>query len=284
MTCYTALITPFDDQGRLDEEGFANILSLQAPVDGLVVLGTTGETPTLSLDEKKRILALARKSPLPLMAGCGAYSTTQTLENLHLAAEFGADSALVVTPYYNKPTQEGLFRHFENLATHSPLPIVIYNIQGRTSVNLKVETLKRLLSFPNILGIKEASGNLSQICEIVSMKKIRPDFKVFAGDDVWTLPLMALGGDGVISVSSNLAPRLMKELVDACMKGEWGCARAINQRLLPLYEASGFETNPIPIKAAMQAAGLPGGAPRLPLTPLDETYLPMVKRIVKDLI
>lgn len=284
MTCYTALITPFDKEGRLDEEGFEKNLAFQKDVDGLTVLGTTGETPTLSLEEKKRTLAIARKSPLPLMAGCGVYSTIQTLENLHLASDFGADSALVVTPYYNKPTQEGLFRHFETLALNSPLPIVIYNIQGRTSINLKAETLKRLLSFPNIIGIKEASGNLSQMCEAVSMKMIRPDFKVYAGDDIWTLPLMALGGDGVISVSSNLVPKLMKDLVDACHKGDFFLAQRINQRMLPLYEATSFETNPIPIKAAMQSAGLAAGAPRLPLTPLHDSYLPAIKAIVEELL
>ncbi len=284
MTCYTALITPFDSAGSLDETGLEKNISLQEGVDGLVVLGTTGETPTLSLAEKKRVLALARKSPLPLIAGCGAYSTLQTLENLNLAADYGADYALVVTPYYNKPTQEGLFRHFEFLADKSPLPIILYNIHGRTSVNLKPETLRRLLPLPKIIGVKEASGNLSQIAETISMKKTRPDFQVYAGDDAWTLPLMALGGDGVISVSSNLVPRIMKELVDACKEGDYLRARTINQRLLPLYEASAFETNPIPIKAAMEAAGLAAGAPRLPLTPLHASFLPALKDAIKDLL
>lgn len=284
MTCYTALITPFNQAGDLDEAGFENNLTFQQPVDGLVVLGTTGETPTLSLFEKKRVLTLARQSPLPLMVGCGAYSTTQTLENLQLAAEHGADNALVVTPYYNKPTQEGLFRHFEYLATHSPLPIVVYNIQGRTSVNLKTETLYKLLSFPNIIGVKEASGNLKQICEVVALKNERPDFQVYAGDDIWTLPLMALGGDGVISVSSNLVPKLMKALVEACKQANYSVAQSLHQRLLPLFEASSFETNPIPIKAAMQVAGLAAGKPRLPLTPLQETYLPSLKMLVEELV
>jgi 4-hydroxy-tetrahydrodipicolinate synthase len=283
MTCYTALITPFNNAGRLDEEGLEKNIALQESVDGLAALGTTGETPTLTLEEKRRILALARKSSLHLMVGCGAYSTTQTLENLSFASDCGADSALVVTPYYNKPTQEGLFLHFKTLALQSPLPIILYNIYGRTAVNLKTETLERLLAFPHIAGVKEASGNLAQMCAVLALKNIRPDFKVYAGDDVWTLPLMALGGDGVISVSSNLVPKIMKDLVDACAIGDYSRARQLNKRLLPLFEASGFETNPIPIKAAMQIAGLAAGAPRLPLTPLQQSYLPALKAIVEEL-
>ncbi len=284
MTCYTALITPFDKEGNLDEEGFEKNLAHQRSVDGLVALGTTGETPTLTLTEKKQILTLARKSSLPLMVGCGAYSTLQTLENLKLAAEYGADSALVVTPYYNKPTQEGLFCHFETLAKHSPLPIILYNNQARTSVNLQIETLKKLIEFPNIIGMKEASGNLAQICETIALKKRRSDFQVYAGDDIWTLPLMALGGDGVISASSNLVPKLMKELVDACKSGNNSLAQQINNRLIPLYASTSFESNPIPIKAAMELAGFPAGEPRLPLTPLHPSYLPPLKAIVEDLL
>ncbi len=284
MTCYTALVTPFDPSGNLDEEGFRCNLAHQQAVDGIVVLGTTGEVPTLSSQEKRRLITIAREQKLPLMVGCGAYSTTQTLENLKEAAELGADSALVVTPYYNKPTQEGLFRHFEKLAKESPLPIILYNIQGRTSVNLETETLKQLLDFPSIVGVKEASGNLKQICEAIALKNRRPDFQVYAGDDAWTLPLMALGGDGVISVSSNLVPKQMKELVNACREKDLERAQKLNERLLPLYEATGLETNPIPIKAAMEMAGFAAGSPRLPLTPLKDVYLPIIKRLIQELI
>jgi len=284
MTCYTALITPFDKEGKLDEEGFQRNLTHQNVVDGLVVLGTTGEVPTLTTEEKKRLIILARPGSHHLMVGCGVYSTSQTLENLKRAADLGADSALVVTPYYNKPTQEGLFRHFKTLAQSSPLPIIVYNIQGRTSINLKTETLKRLAELPQIVGVKEASGNISQISEVIALKKLYPDFRVYAGDDTLTLPLMALGGDGVISVTSNLVPKLMKELVDACKTGHYAVARQLHHRLAPLFQASGFETNPIPIKAAMDMAGFAAGAPRLPLTPLDASFSAALQKVVAGLL
>jgi len=284
MTCYTALITPFDKEGKLDEEGFQRNLTHQNVVDGLVVLGTTGEVPTLTWPEKKRLIILARPGCLHLMVGCGAYSTSQTLENLKRAADLGADSALVVTPYYNKPTQEGLFRHFKTLAQSSPLPIIVYNIQGRTSINLKTETLKRLAELPQIVGVKEGSGNISQISEVIALKKLYPDFLVYAGDDTLTLPLMALGGDGVISVTSNLVPKLMKELVDACKTGDYTHAQQLHHRLAPLFQASGFETNPIPIKAAMDMAGFAAGAPRLPLTPLDASFSAALQKVVAGLL
>ncbi len=284
MTCYTALITPFDEEGCLDEEGLRKNLFRQQTVDGIAALGTTGEMPTLSLEEKKRFLSIARETDLALMVGCGANSTSQTIENLNLAADHGADSALVVTPYYNKPTQEGLFCHFETLARTSPLPIILYNIQGRTSVNLASETLKRLIAFPQIIGIKEASGSIEQITEAIALKKERPDFLVYAGDDLMTLPTMALGGDGVISVASNLVPMLMKELVDACQAGSYAHAQQVNALLLPLFKASNWETNPIPIKAAMEIAGFAAGSPRLPLTSLHKAYLAPLQKVVKDLI
>jgi 4-hydroxy-tetrahydrodipicolinate synthase len=218
------------------------------------------------------------------MVGCGTYSTAQTLENMKCAADLGAGSALVVTPYYNKPTQEGLYRHFAYLAEHSPIPLIVYNIQGRTSLNLKTETLRRLLPFPSIIGVKEGSGNLSQISEAIALKKTRPDFQVYASDDVWILPLMAMGGDGVISTVGNLLPQRIKELVTACKQGDLSRAQEIHLNLLPLFELTGIETNPIPIKAAMQLAGFAAGSPRLPLTPLDSAFLPIVKATVKGLL
>lgn len=274
MTCYTALITPFDASGALDEEGLVANLAHQKSggVDGVVALGTTGETPTLSADEKKRVIQLCKGTGLPLMVGCGANSTTQALENIKWAADLGATSVLVVTPYYNKPTQEGLYQHFAHLATHSPLDIVIYNIHGRTAVNLETETLKRLASFPKLVGVKEASGDVAQISEVIALNR----YKVYAGDDVMTLPLMAMGGDGVIGVASNLVPHLMKRLVTEK-------SVELHHKLLPLFRMQGIETNPIPIKAAMQLAGFAAGAPRLPLTPLSKRFLPILHSIVEEL-
>ncbi|MEZ5314612.1 MAG: 4-hydroxy-tetrahydrodipicolinate synthase [Chlamydiales bacterium] len=281
MTCYTALITPFNKEGKLDEEGFEKILSLQASVDGVVVFGTTGETLTLSLQEKHAMFLQTKRSALPFMAGCGLSSTTQTIDNLGVAADYGAHSALVITPCYNRPTQEGLFQHFKTLAMHSPLPIIIYNIPKRSGVNLNETTLKRLLQFPRITGIKEASGELSQISDIISLKKDHPEFKVYAGDDLWSLPVMALGGDGVISVASNLVPKIIKDLINTCKKGDFFHAQKMHHELIPLFKALSFETNPIPIKAAMEMVGLPAGPPRLPLTPLDQSYLPLLKSIIE---
>lgn len=283
MTCYTALITPFNKEGGLDEEGLRHNLASQNEMDGIVALGTTGETPTLTFEEKRRIIQISRESPLPLMVGCGAYSTHQTLENLKCAADLGADSSLVVTPYYNKPTQEGLFRHFLMIAHNSPLPIVLYNIPGRTAVNLKSETLEKLAQIPSIIGIKEASGDIAQISKAIEIKKWRPDFKVYAGDDALTLPVISLGGDGVISVASNLLPKQMKKLSLASKEENHTVALNLNLQLFPFFQACGFETNPIPIKAAMDLAGLAAGSPRLPLTPLDKTYLPLMKQIIQNL-
>lgn len=284
MTCYSALITPFDREGNLDEEGFAQNLLQQKTVDGLLVLGSTGESPTLTESEKKRVIAIARKHALPLMVGCGGYSTTQTIANIKQAADLGGDSALVVTPYYNKPTQEGLFQHFKTIAYNSPLPIIVYNIQGRTAVNILTDTLKRIVALPNITGIKEASGNMAQISEVIALKREFPHLQVFAGDDILTLPLMSLGGDGVISVVSNLVPTLMKKLVSACQAGKYSEAQMIHLQLLPMFQASGFETNPIPIKAAMAMAGFAAGDPRLPLTPLSSHFLANLKSIVEKIL
>lgn len=289
MTCYTALITPFDKKGVLDEEGLRSNLALQrdSEVDGLAIFGTTGEAPTLSTAEKKRLLILAKEEcpSLSLMAGCGSASTTQTLENIQFAADYGSDLALVVTPFYNKPTQEGLFRHYEFLSKHTPLPLIVYNVRGRTSVHLEIETLKRISDLPNVIGVKESTGvvNVAEEC-IFHIKRHRSDFLVFSGDDRLTLPLMALGSDGVISVVSNLFPSLIKELLTHCQQHDFVSAREVHYRLLPLFEAAFWETNPIPIKAAMQLCGLAAGEPRLPLTPLSQKYLDPLKGVLEPLL
>lgn len=268
---YTAIVTPFDEMGRLDEEGLRQNIRFQIAnsVDGIVALGTTGECPTLSSQERERVIRISVdevKGKVLLMVGTGSYATQQTIENTRQAALLGADMALIVSPYYNKPTQEGLFRHYKAVAEATPLPIIVYNIQGRTGQNIQNETLKRLADLPTIIGVKEASGNITQIGEVIEMiAKHKPGFSVLSGDDALTLPIMALGGDGVISVISNLLPDQVKSLVLSIVQGNWIEAREIHYRLMPVIRAMFMETNPIPIKAAMNFFGMASGPCRLPL-------------------
>jgi 4-hydroxy-tetrahydrodipicolinate synthase len=268
---FTAIVTPFDQTGELDEKGLRHNLRFQIKngVDGIVVLGTTGESPTLSHSEKERILSIAVeevKGKAHLLAGTGSYSTQQTIENTRLAKDIGVDAALIVTPYYNRPTQEGLFRHFEAISNAVDLPICVYNIQGRTGQNIQTETLKRISSLPTIIGVKEASGNILQMNEVLdSIARVHPHFSVLSGDDALTLPLLSLGGDGVISVVSNLIPKPLKQLVDYGLEGQFEQARALHYQLLPIFQAAFIETNPIPIKTAMDMCGMPAGMCRLPL-------------------
>ena len=270
---YTALITPFHKDGSFDEEGFVKLIEYQtqAQVDGIVILGSTGESSTVSEKERHRILRLARnkiKAPLHLIVGTGNASTEMTIEETKNAEKIGADAALIVTPYYNKPTQEGLYLHYQAVAKACTLPIILYNIAGRTGVNLSVSVVKRLISsISTIVGIKEASGNLAQIMDTIEMRnQERPEFKVFSGDDNFTLPVMSLGGDGVISVLSNLVPDMVQQLTAYCKNNEWEEARALHYQLLPLFRAIFLETNPIPIKTLMRFSDLPSGPCRLPLS------------------
>lgn len=273
---YTAIITPFLNDGSFDEEGFLSLLEeqIKAKVTGIVVLGTTGEAPTLSPQEKKRIITLARnalKSNTQLIVGTGSYSTSRTIEETKRAEELGADAALIVTPYYNKPTQEGLFLHYQAVAGQTRLPIIIYNIQGRTGQNLLTSTLKRLSEIQNIVAIKESSGNILQMMEVIeTVVAARPDFKVLSGDDVLTLPLMSIGGHGIVSVVSNLVPALVLNLYQLCLAGDWKGAQNLHYQLLPLFRGAFIETNPIPIKTLMHFEGKPSGPCRLPLCPLTQ--------------
>jgi len=271
---YTVIITPFRADGSLDEEGLLHLIKrqVQAGIQGLVVLGTTSEAPTLTRLENKAIIQLARKAirpPVQLIVGTGTYSTATSIDETQQAEALGADAALIVTPYYNRPTQDGLFLHFEAIAKASALPIVIYNIASRTGQNMQTSTLKRLMQIPTIVGVKEASGNIAQIMEVIeTAHEARPSFRVLSGDDNLTLPLMALGGHGIFSVVSNLIPNLIKELYDLCMQNDWQHARKLHYELLPLFRGAFIETNPIPIKALMHFEGLPSGPCRLPLSPL----------------
>lgn len=287
---YTALITPFLSNGQIDEEGFLQLLErqIQAKVQGIVLLGSTGETPTLTKEEKKRLIFLAQnaiKAPFKLIIGTGTHSTTATIEETQLAEKMGADAALIVTPYYNKPTQEGLVFHYQAIAQNTSLPFLLYNVPGRTGVNLLPSTIKRLIEIPSILGIKEASGNLNQIADIIDLaSQIRPDFKVFSGDDPLNLPILSLGAQGMISALSNLTPELILESYQLCIHNHYHEARSLHYKLLPLFKGAFIETNPIALKALMNFSDLPAGPCRLPLcslNPENEKYLRHIHETIK---
>jgi 4-hydroxy-tetrahydrodipicolinate synthase len=285
---YTALITPFDEGGGVDSTRLRyNIRAqIQHGVDGIVLLGTTGETPTLTDREKEQIIQIGveeAKNRATILVGTGSYSTEKTIDNTRRAKELGADGALVVTPYYNKPTPEGIFRHFKALTEATHFPICLYNIQGRTGVNLQTQTLLRLADLSHIIGVKEASGNLAQMDEVVQAFAARPDFSVLSGDDALTLPLMALGGHGVISVTSNLALTPMKELIKACSKMNFTSARQLHRQLTPLFKALFIETNPIPLKAAMHLLGMDSGVCRLPLCELLPENRKKLKALIQEI-
>lgn len=286
---YTVAITPFDAQGKLDQEGLRKNLrrQLQQGVTGIVVLGTTGEAPTLSSQEKRTIIQIAVdevKGQGSLWVGTGSYSTQQTIADTREAQQLGADGALVITPYYNKPTQEGLFRHFAAICEATDFPICIYNNQPRTGQNLETSTLQRLLAFPSIVGVKESSGSIVQITDVIeAIGKTRPSVRVLSGDDVLTFPLMALGGHGVFSVISNLIPGPVNQMVQAALKGDFVQARTLHYQILPFFKAVFFETNPIPIKTAMALSGMPAGGCRLPLCELTPANTQKLKQLITTL-
>jgi len=284
--CGTALVTPFTGSGGLDEAAVRRLARRQidAGVHFLVPVGTTGESPTLSLAEKIRIVEILADEAggrVPILAGAGGYDTKEVI---HAAAEMkkaGATGLLSVTPYYNKPTQEGLFQHYRAIAGSTSLPIVVYNVPGRTSVNIEPATTVRLSSLPNVVGIKEASGNMAQMCEVCRL--VPPDFLVLSGDDAVTLPLMSVGGRGVISVVSNQIPAEMSQMVEAAERGDYAAARAIHTRIMPLMQINFVESNPGPVKAAMAAMGLVEEVYRLPMiSPRPESKEKIVK-VLKDL-
>ncbi len=265
---YTALVTPFRKDGCLDENALRKIVDAQIAggIDGLVPCGTTGESPTITIEEQERIFRIVvsqAKGRCKVIAGAGANSTEEAIALTQHAKDTGCDAALHVSPYYNKPTQEGLFRHFEAIAGAVDIPILLYNIKGRTGVNIETETLVRLSSIRSIVGVKEASGDISQIMNVISA--LPSDFTVLSGDDNLTFPIMALGGHGVISVASNLIPKEIAQLVHALLRKDVESARKIHYRLLPLFRDIFIETNPIPIKAAMAMAGMIEESYRLPL-------------------
>lgn len=286
---YTAMITPMKKNGAVDYEGFRKHIKnqLKAGIDGLVPLCTTSETPTLDEDEEDKMLDIimeeraahkkATGKNIPIIVGTGSNNTRDAVRYTQRAKEAGADAALVVTPYYNKPSQEGIFCHFKAVSAVG-LPILVYNIQGRTGTNIATDTLARIADLPNIIGVKEASGNINQMMDVLAkVKSKHPDFAVLSGDDGLTLPLIALGGDGVVSVVSNLAPKEVKAMVDAALKGKFEEARKAHFRLLPIFKGAFVDGNPTSIKYAMNLKGLPAGGVRAPLVEVNANAKKVIK-------
>jgi 4-hydroxy-tetrahydrodipicolinate synthase len=263
-------VTPFTRSGALDEAALRRLVRRQidSGIHFLVPCGTTGENPTLSRDERRRVVTIAVEEAtgrVPVLAGAGGYDTAEVVHLAREMAAAGANGLLSVTPYYNRPPPDGLVAHYRAIADATPLPVVVYNVPGRTGCNIDPATLRRLAAIPNIVGVKEASGNMAQIVEVCASAP--DDFLVLSGDDALTLPVMAAGGHGIISVVSNEVPREMADFVEAVERGDFGHARAINRRLQPLMQVNFIEPNPIPVKAAMAAMGLLEEVYRLPLVP-----------------
>lgn len=279
--CGTALVTPFRPDLSLDEETFRALVrrQIEAGIHFLVPCGTTGENPTLELDEHHRVVEIAleeAKGKLPVLAGCGGYHTGEVVALAREMEALGVDGILSVTPYYNKPTQEGLYEHFLAIATAVKLPIVVYNVPGRTGVNVEPATLRRLAAIDNIVGVKEASGNIAQIANLCAT--LPPDFAVLSGDDAITLALAGLGGSGVISVASNVIPAEMAALAQACLDGRFEDARVLQRKWLPLMEVNFVESNPIPVKWALARMGLLTPVYRLPMVPPSQASRERIER------
>ncbi len=278
-----AMVTPFRD-GKVDEAKLRELVEFHVKhgTDGLVPCGTTGESPTLSHAEHKRVVEIvieAAAGRIPVIAGTGSNSTAEAIDMTVHAAKAGADAALLVSPYYNKPTQQGLYEHFRAIAQAAPgLPLIVYNIQGRTAVNVETDTLKRLSEIPNIVGVKEASGSLDQMTSVVLA--CGPDFSVVSGDDSLTLPLMAVGGRGVISVVANILPKEVAEMTHAALDGDWKRARELHWKLFPICRAMFVETNPIPVKEAMAMLGMIRAEWRLPMCPMSDANRERLRKVL----
>jgi 4-hydroxy-tetrahydrodipicolinate synthase len=268
--CGTALVTPFRRDGAIDEGAVSKLARRQidAGIHFLVPCGTTGESPTLSEDERVRVVELVvaeARGRVPVLAGAGGYDTRDVIHSALRMQRAGADGILSVTPYYNKPTQEGLFQHYKAIAEAVPLPIILYNVPGRTGSNIDVRTLVRLSAIANIVGVKEASGNMTQMCDVCNA--VPDSFLVLSGDDALTLPLMAIGGRGIVSVASNAVPSEMSRLVELTEANDFPAARKLHRQLFPFLQVNFIESNPIPIKSAMASLGLLEEVYRLPMVP-----------------
>jgi len=279
-----AIVTPFKN-GAIDEQALRELIEFQieSGTDGIVPCGTTGESATLSHEEHDRVIEItidAAKKRVPVIAGTGSNSTAEALRLTKHAYEAGADGVLVVSPYYNRPTQEGLYQHYKVLAESIPIPIIPYNIPSRTGVNVLPETVARLAKIDNIVGIKEASGSLKQMNDVIQI--CGSGFSVLSGDDFFTLPLLTLGGHGVISVVSNVAPADMAGLVDAFAAGDLQKARALHDKMVPLIDALFIETNPTPVKAALEMMGRIAGDVRLPLYEMSAANTEKLRSVLKN--
>ena len=280
-----ALITPFTKENKVDVEGLQQNVGflIEGGVSGIVPCGTTGESATLSIKEHEKVIeTTVDRSSVPVVAGTGSNSTTEALELTRFAHDAGADAALLITPYYNKPNDRGMLAHFKTVANAVDIPLILYNVPSRTGINLKPEVVAQLAKESNIIGVKEASGNLDQVTRIIELTQDE-DFVVFSGDDGLTLPIMALGGVGVISVVANVAPRMVVSMVEAFRNGNIGEARKLHLALAPLIRAVFLETNPIPIKKAVELIGLPAGDLRLPLAGISEDNEIKLKAALDDL-
>ncbi|HVF91640.1 MAG TPA: 4-hydroxy-tetrahydrodipicolinate synthase [Blastocatellia bacterium] len=284
--CGTAIVTPFNEDLSVDEGALGRFVDFQISegIDFLVPCGTTGESVTLSPQEQRRVVELvlqAAQGRVHVIAGAGGNNTAHVIDTAREFERVGAHGLLSVTPYYNRPTQEGLYRHFRAIAESTSLPIILYNVPGRTAVNMLPETVARLAEIPNIAGVKEASGDISQIAEVIA--RVPDGFKVFAGDDSITLPTVALGGAGVISVASNEAPRRMSELTRACLEGNWDEARRLNRELLTLMKVNFIESSPGPVKAALAMMGKIKEVYRLPMVPVSDQSREKLRAALVDL-
>jgi 4-hydroxy-tetrahydrodipicolinate synthase len=281
----TALVTPFRD-GAVDEPALRRMVDVQieAGVDGLVPCGSTGESATLSHAEHRRVVEIvvqAARGRVPVVAGTGSNSTREAIELTQHAKAAGADGALLISPYYNKPTQDGIVLHYAEIARATSFPLIVYNIPGRTASNILPPTVARLADIPQVVGIKEASGDLGQMADVIA--RCPEEFCVLSGDDALALPLLAIGGRGVISTSSNVAPSALVGMLRAFRSGDLAEARRIHYRLLPLFQVLFCETNPIPVKGALTFMGVCGPEIRLPLTPLGEAHRERMQVVLKEL-
>jgi 4-hydroxy-tetrahydrodipicolinate synthase len=271
--CYVAIVTPFTEKGEVNDEALRSHVEflIEKGVAGVVPCGTTGESATLSWEEHNRVVDIVieqARGRVQVIAGAGSNNTAESLAAARHACEIGADAILSITPYYNRPTQEGLYQHFAAIATQVEIPTVVYNVPSRTSINLLPETVERLCSFKNIVAVKEASGSIVQVSEI--HRRCGERITILSGDDPLTLPILACGGKGVISVVANIAPEKMIALIKAFTAGETARALALHEELLPLSQSMFIETNPIPVKTAMNLLGMNAGPLRLPLTSMSE--------------
>ena len=284
--CGTALVTPFQQDGSLDEATFRRLVrrQLEGGIDFLVPCGTTGESPVLTAEEHLRLVEITSeeaRDKVPVLAGAGGNNTRRVLEQVRQIERLGVDGILSVSPYYNKPSQEGIYQHYRAIAEATSLPVVVYNVPGRTGSNIEPATLVRLAAIPNIIGVKEASGNVVQIAEI--LRRVPGRFKVISGDDSITLPVMAMGACGVISVVSNVLPREMTEMVALSNRGDFEAARRIHLRLLPLMQVLFIEGSPVPVKEALATMDLIERVYRLPLAPMQPENRTKLLRVLEDL-